>query len=174
MSVHQSNLDCRLKHIFEPCGQNKWLLRVSIYRFVTKTTLNNSNISIAVWLLNQKPITTVQASWETVRKLCWWDHVVPVTYNPQNHVEVLLDLIGQKSRPRLRFAVRSQLDIRWLCHGSAYRKTSCTASGHQLPSHKTRLTRAKSIVWQLIDIVDMISIIMFDMSTHDFACRQEH
>ena len=70
MSVHQSNLDCRLKHIFEPCGQNKWLLRISIYRFVTKTTLNNSNMSIAMWLLNEKPIPTVQASWETVRKLC--------------------------------------------------------------------------------------------------------
>ena len=100
--------------------------------------------------------------------------MVPVTYNPQNHVEVLLDLIGQKSRPRLRSAVRSQSDIRWLCHGSAYRKTSYTASGHQLPPHKRRLTRAKSVWWQLIDIVDMISIIMFDMSTHDFACRQEH
>ena len=100
--------------------------------------------------------------------------MVPVTYNPQNHVEVLLDLIGQKSRPRLRSAVRSQSDIGWLCHGSAYRKTSYTASGHQLPPHKRRLTRAKSIWWQLVDIVDMISIIMFDMSTHDFACRQEH
>ena len=26
MSVHQSNLDCRLMHIFEPCDQNEWLL----------------------------------------------------------------------------------------------------------------------------------------------------
>ena len=97
-----------------------------------------------------------------------------MTYNPQNHVEVLLDLIGQKSRPRLRSAVRSQSDIRWLCHGSVYRKTSCTASGYKLPPHKRRLTHAKSIWWQLIDIVNMISTIMFDMSTHNFACRQEH
>ena len=42
---------------------------VYIYRFVTKTTLNNYIMIIAVWLLHQKLIPTVQASWETVRKL---------------------------------------------------------------------------------------------------------
>ena len=63
-------------------------------------------------------------------------------------------------------------DIRWLCHGLGYRKTSCKASGHQLAPHKRRLTHAKSIRWQAID--NMISIIMFDKSTHDFACWQEH
>ena len=31
---------------------------------------NIEYISIAVWLLNEKQIPTVQASWETVRKLC--------------------------------------------------------------------------------------------------------
>ena len=52
MSVHQSNLDCRQKRIFEPCGQNKWLLPVNVYSFVTKTTLKNSNMIVVVWLLH--------------------------------------------------------------------------------------------------------------------------
>ena len=53
-----------------------------------------------------------------------------------------------------------------------------TFSNHvvEITTRKTlnQRTHAKSIRWQVIDIVDMISIIMFHMTTHDFACRQEH